>query len=45
MAEFVFCTVLMRTNKELWLGKLKVRFHFGEDYIENRIILNSVLVK
>jgi hypothetical protein len=42
LVQIVFLLLLKSTNKELWLGKLKVRFHFREEDVENRIILKNV---
>ena len=32
------------TNKDLWPGKLKARFHFREEDIDSRIILKCVIL-
>jgi hypothetical protein len=45
LMQFVFLLLSKSTNKELWLGKLKARFNFREEGIENRIILKRVWVK
>jgi hypothetical protein len=40
-----FVLLVKSTNKDLWLGKLRARFHFREDDIDGRIILKCVWVK